>query len=267
MAFDKAQILSDLEAVPKDWYSIYQWKPTARIGYTEWISEWLDEFLDEIRLIEKGLRQRSFKFADHRGQISLQTGIEQLTEKRLVRAMFNLVQVPALGKVVDYEVPLKESDDAKHGDIDLLCISSESALCVEAKKPEASESLLKAILQAFVYTSLVATRREAFLKDFDLPPILKLTPSVLTFASAQSARQIRERDRYPNLWRLASTLNLKLEEKGIAPFRFFIVENTNTELKTCLMTSAQANKDVKVMFTKGFVLNVVEYPFTAGTKR
>jgi len=260
MAIGKATLLKQLDTVPKNWYSIYQWKPTSRIGYTEWIAERIEASVNDILLVEKDLRRRSFRLADHRGQIKLQTGIRQLTEKRLVRAMFNLSDVPTLGRIIDYEVPLKENDNAKHGDIDLLCLSSGSVLCVEAKKPGASESILKAILQAFVYTSLVATRREAFLKDYNLPPSVKLTPTVLTFASAQSARQIRERNRFPNLWRLLSALNVRLVEKGIGAFRFFIVENPWTELNTCLMTSAQPNGDVKALFCDGFVLNVVEYP-------
>ena len=262
MALDKTNLAEEWALLPKNWYSVYQWTRTSRPGYTEWIAEWIKTSIAGIRLEADGLRQRSFRVPAHRGQIKLQTDIKQLTEKRLLRAMFNLSKVPVMGKVVDYEIPLKETEDADHGDIDLLCSCSDSALCVEAKKPRASESVLKAILQAFVYTSLIATRREAFLKDFDLSPSLKLTPAVLTFASAQSGRQIRERKTHPHLLRLTSALNAKLAEKSISPLRFFLVENPDAELETCLRTTLEPNKDVKVVFCDGFTLKVSEYLFS-----
>lgn len=258
MALDRATLLNDLDAVPNDWYSIYQWKPTSLLGYTEWISEWIEAKLPDIQLLSDGLRQRTFRVAEHRGQADLKSAIVQMTEKRIVRAIFNLGEVPVLGRVIDYEVPLKETDQSKHGDIDLLCIQPGTVLCVEAKKPGGGGSVLKAILQAFVYTRLVATRQKELLKDFDLPPRLTLTPSVLTFANAPSIRQLRERVRYPNLWKLVASLNPILAKEGISPFRFFVVENNSAELETCLMTSPQPNGDVKVAFCDGFALNVSE---------
>ncbi len=259
MALDEMTLLKEWQALPKNWYSIYQWKPASRSGYTELIADWVHSAFPDIRLVADGLRQRSFRVPDHKGQIKLQTGIEQLTEKRLVRAMYNLSEIPALGKVIDYEVPLKETDEADHGDIDLLCVRSETAFCVEAKKPESNESLLKAVLQAFVYTSLVGTRKTSFLSDFELPPTLGLTPAVLTFASAQSARQLKKKESFPKLWRLVATLNSALAQWELGHLRFFIVENELAELKTCLMTSAQPNTVEKAVFREGFALNIVEY--------
>lgn len=36
--------------------------------------------------------------------------------------MFNSGLLPVLGRVVYYEIPLKDTDEASHGDIDLLCM-------------------------------------------------------------------------------------------------------------------------------------------------
>jgi hypothetical protein len=259
MALDEVALLKEWQALSKDWYSIYQWERASRTGYTEQIAGWIDTEFPGIRLATEGLRQRSFRVPDHRGQIKLQTGIEQLTEKRLVRAMYNLTDVPVLGKVIDYEIPLKETDDANHGDIDLLCVQSDVAFCVEAKKPGSNESILKAALQAFVYTLLVATRRAAFLADFAFSATVRLTPAVLTFASAKSGHQLNNQGSLPKLWRLVATLNSALARTDISPIRFFVVENDLAELKTCLMTSAQPNKDEKVVFRDGFTLNIAEY--------
>jgi hypothetical protein len=257
-------LMKEWSLLPKDWYSIYQWRPASTCGYTEWIAEWIVESFSNIRLVTDHLRQqRSFRVRDHRGQIRLRTGIKQFAEKRFLRAMFNRLQVPQLGRVKDYEVPLKEIQSANHGDIDLLCVLGPLTLCIEAKKPGSNESLLRAILQAFAYTSLIASRRAKFLEDFELPATLQLTPAVLTFSSAKSGSQLKVmRDcpqTYPNLLRLLKTLNSNLASGGIAPIHFYMVENDDTILKTCLTTTGHPPADEKAVFRDGFTLNIVEY--------
>ncbi len=252
------QLEAEWHGLPKDFYSIYQWERVAGAGYTEWIAERVAASLDGLRLVTDGLRARSFRVADHRGQIKLGTGIEQLTEKRLVRAMFNAAELPLLGRVIDYEVPLKDDDAAAHGDIDLLCTPPGVCLCVEVKKPLAGESVLKAVLQAFTYTSLVATRKEAFLTSFGLDPTLCLTPAVLTFASAQSGRQLAALNRYPNLVGLIRLLDIRLTGQGNGRIRFFLVHNPDTELDRCLTTETRTNGDVRAIFREDFALSIAE---------
>lgn len=254
----KTELEAEWQALPKNWYVIYQWERTSRAGYLEWIAEWIVSSFLQIELKAEGLRRRSFRAESHRGQIDLQTGIEQLTEKRLVRAMFNSTQLPPLGNVIDYEVPLKDTKKAKHGNIDLLCALPETALCVEAKEPDSQESILKAVLEAYVYTSLVSSKKQLFLSSFKLDPTLQLTPAVLTFASAQSGRQLKELNKYPYLLKLIEMLNAQLANIGVAPMRFFVVENPVSELASCLATTSETNGDVKAVFREGFALSIVE---------
>jgi hypothetical protein len=263
-SLDKVTLMKELSLLQKDWYTIYQWPQTSACRYTEWLAEWLVDSFANIRLVTDGLRQmRSFRVEDHGGDIRLKTGIKQFTEKRFLRAMFNRLQVPPLGRVKDYEIPLKETQSAKHGDIDLLCVLGPLALCIEAKQPRSSESILKAILQAFAYTSLIASRRATFLSDFDLPATLQLTPAVLTFSNATSGSQLKKmRDcprSYPTLLKLLRTLNSNLAASEIAPIRFYMVENTDTTLKTCLTTTEHPPGKRKAIFRNGFTLNIVEY--------
>src|SRR5436309_664528 len=93
------------ESLSKGWYSIYQWKRSCNAGHTEAIAKWIKAEIKNIVLVKEGLRQRSFRVGDHRGQFKANTGIQQVTEKRLVRAMFNLSKIPLLGEARDYEVP------------------------------------------------------------------------------------------------------------------------------------------------------------------
>jgi len=243
--------------VKKDWYSIYQWDRSCGVIYMEWIAKWIAESFEKILLISDGLRERHFKVPHHRGQIDLQTGKEQLTEKRIVRAFYNLGEMPILGKILDYEVPLKASRNAKHGDIDLLCFTSETLLCVEAKQPRSNESVLKAILQAFTYTSLAAIHRSRFVAEYCLPKTLVLAPAVLTFASTASALQVREWENYPHARNLIKLLNNRLARSGAAGIRFFVIENEASEVEFCLTASTQ-----KIDFANGFTPKITELSLT-----
>jgi hypothetical protein len=258
MALTKTELDVEWRSLPKNWFSIYQWKRTTGASYTEWIAERIATSFPQIELVAEGLRTRSFRAADHRGQIRLRTGINQLTEKRIVRAMFNSSPLPLMGDVIDYEIPLKDIKKAKHGNIDLLCVLPQTALCVEAKKPKSNESILKAVLEAFVYTSLVATKKQSFLTSFNLDQNLLLTPAVLTFASTQSGRQLKMINKYPQLLGLIRVLNSQLALGGIAPLRFFVIENPVVEFATCLTTTQETNGDVKAVFSDGFTLSIVE---------
>ncbi len=96
-------------------------------------------------------------------------------------------------------------------------------------------------LAAFVYTSLVSTKKQAFLKDFGLDQKLQQTPAIITFAAAKSGRQLEEMAGYPKLRGLIRMLNSRLAVDGIAPLRFFVVENPVEEFATCLTTTNEAN--------------------------
>jgi hypothetical protein len=259
MTLDKDTLRQEWNSLEKDWYSIYQWDRTAGVGYTEWIAEWIGGSFTGIRLATDGLRKENFKTKAHRGQAELETGIEQFTEKRYLRAIFNLGQLPPLGVIIDYEVPLRApgTGDAKHGDIDLLCLSSGVILCLEAKHPRSSASILKAILQAFVYTSLTAIRRDKFLDDFKLPKTSTLAPATLIFAAAAAGHQLQQWGNYPHLSALVGMLNTELAKSGVGEIRFFIIENGGSEvLASCL----RIDSGKTVVFTNGYTPNIVEWP-------
>lgn len=256
---------SEWLGLSKNWYAIYQWERSTGVAYTEFIANSIVESFGEVQLRVEGLRRKSFRAEDHRGQIDPEklNGAAPgqqiaIKEKRFIRAIYNLKHIPELGSVIDYEVPLKETSDAGHGDIDLLCTASDVCFCVEAKKPKSGESILKSVLQGYVYTSLVSTERQRFLDNFGLSPQLKLTPAVLTFADAQSGFQLGRIAKYPRLLELIEMLNAGLSQNQIQPFRFFVVQNSSSELADCLTTCREPNDDVKVVFRDGFKLNIAE---------
>lgn len=204
------------------------------------------------------LRQTGFRVPDHRGQANLRTEIAQFTEKRFCRALFNLPVETLLGKVIDYEVPLKGTEEAPHGDIDLLCVNEKGVILLEAKKPSSNESILRPILQAFAYSSLVANVRCSFLKSFSLPRSSILTPAILTFSTALSGRQLATLESLPKVLDVIHRLNQVLCLKQMAPLRFFVVQNDNNAAHGYLMIECCPNGDKKVIFRDGYVPMIVE---------
>ena len=260
------ELKSEWQALPRNWYDIYQWKGTSGADYLEWSAEWIFNDFSQIQLVTDGLRSERFRVKDHRGQISLQTEVKQITEKRLIRAMFNSRTFKMINSrnveeevtVFDYEVPLKDSYRAKHGDIDLLCKLPGTCLCVEAKNPKSNESILKAVLQAYVYTSLISTKRKLFVNDYRLDPEVKLAPAVLTFASCTSGKQLEKLKEGSHLPKLVNKMDDKLAQIGVAPMRFLLVTTDGDELANCLTTTTEANGDVKAVFRDDFKLKVKE---------
>lgn len=241
-----------------DWYSIYQWPRVAAEPYTEQIASLIVSEINNIQLVVNGLRQDTFRVNTHQGQAQLQNPIEQFTEKRFLRAMFNCPEPTTLGRAIDYEIPLKQNRGAPHGDIDLLCLDGSIVFIVEAKQPGSTESILKGILQAFVYASLVSQVRDTFLRNFGLDSNSKLTPAILTFPTAISGTQLERMDEYPELRNLIRALNGKLQQENVAPLRFFVVDDDPQTIPNCLTTKTERNGHVKVIFRDRFVPKIRE---------
>jgi hypothetical protein len=70
----ECSLSQEWQKTPKNWFAIYQWKPTARVGYSEQIAEWIIASRDDISLSTRDLRE-VFRIENHRGQIKLNTRI------------------------------------------------------------------------------------------------------------------------------------------------------------------------------------------------
>ena len=237
---------------PKDWYSIYQWNSLKVQTYTEKVSSLILHDFDRIVINYEHLRKDDFKIKDHHGQCKLGTPISQITEKRLLRAMYNLHTVNLLGIIKDYEVPLKSIQSVHHGDIDLLVRDEDEhkIRLIEAKKPGSSESLLKGVLQVYTYTKLVSSVRDRFLRSYDIQKDVKLSPVVLTFDSAASGKQLLNIGAYPEMKALLKKLNQDLLDDGIGPIEFYSSNLSDEEAKGCLREESYKDKSYKIYFKK-----------------
>lgn len=206
-----------------DWYSIYNWKRTKCLGYTKWICELLCDQFEKIELITDGLRRDGFSRLKHKeGRATLRHPNKETKEKMFCRAVFNRKEVEVLGEAVDFEVPLKGNMNAKHGDVDLLFKRDNELLCIETKWKTNKESILKAILECYVYTRLVHRVKKEFFGCYRLTDSFRLRPVVLTFESATSGRQLKNIKDYPILCKLLASLNDTLAQEDIKNIEFYL---------------------------------------------
>lgn len=210
------QLRREWEANKKSWDTLYRWERCKSKAYSESIAGWVATEFADIELRIEGLRNRSFR-RPHFGQSNNEYDDREVAEKMLCRAMFNQRYIPGLGSAIDYETPLKETDDAGHGDVDLLCLRDKEVLCVEAKKLTNGEFALKAIMEAFVYARLVKTRLNLLKRDFEILKDARIRPVFLTFAQANSFRHLTTIAADSSIWGMISRMNKVLESEGILP--------------------------------------------------
>ena len=187
--------------------------------YTEIIAEWLlDNFylFDTIKMIS---RESSYKVKTHDGKIKAENSNRE--EEKIAMELFDYSQnkgvtFDIIGKIIDYQTPLKNVQKDDVGKIDLLAYNeNEKTLRIlELKRPDSKETMLRCVLEAYTYLKIVDKAK--LLKDFGLPEdtIVKACPFV--FVEGEQYKEIPEGRE--NLKKLIDELGIEIiylkEENG-----------------------------------------------------
>ena len=167
--------------------------------YTEIIAEWLlDNFylFDTIKMIS---RESSYKVDSHNGIIKDENSNRE--EEKIAMELFDYSQnkgvtFDIIGKIIDYQTPLKNVQKDDVGKIDLLAYNEKEKTLkiLELKKPDSKETMLRCVLEAYTYLKIVD--KDKLLKDFGLPKdtILKTCPFV--FVDGEQYKEIQEDRKY-----------------------------------------------------------------------
>lgn len=178
----------------------------------------VDFILDNINLFRNNIsvisREKTYN-SRHDGSYREGTGRD---EEVIAIKMFNQSQkegyvFDTIGKVIDYQTPLKNRKDDVAGKIDLLAYNGEVLRILELKKPSSDETMLRCILEGYTYLKTVD--QEKLLKSFDLPLDTIIKASPLVFYQGEQWKEWQQRN--PKLLRL-------MEELESEPF-FVIEEN------------------------------------------
>ena len=223
--YSKDEIIKMMEEAKSDMKNFYKKEFVNYLGvtsdtkeyYTEIIAEWLlDNFylFDTIKMIS---RESSYKVDSHNGIIKDENSNRE--EEKIAMKLFDYSQnkgvtFDIIGKIIDYQTPLKNVQKDDVGKIDLLAYNEKEKTLkiLELKKPDSKETMLRCVLEAYTYLKIVD--KDKLLKDFGLPKdtVVKACPFVF-FDGAQYKEMQQDRKNLKELMKKLDVEPVYLKEE------------------------------------------------------
>lgn len=185
-SYKKEEILNELEEF-NDIELLYTIKNINRTGktndtkekYTEIIAREILENTKKYNFdkIDSIHRTLSYNIGTHNGKFNKKS---PRREENIAMMMYNK-KYPVLGKIIDYQVPLKDSKHKKAGKIDLISYNEKNNILhlIELKNDYSKETLLRCVLEILTYSKQVD--EEKLKNDFRLVKEVKIKPAILIF--------------------------------------------------------------------------------------
>ena len=223
--YTREEIIKKLQDSSKDMSTLYTQTFINYTGkttdtkekYTEVIAEWLLNNIDLLYKIKKITRESTYKVDTHDGKHNNQNS--NRLEEIMAIEIFNQKSLNILGKVLDYQTPLKNERDDKAGKIDIVSYNKDikTVYLLELKKEDNEETMLRCVLEIFTYSKTLD--KDKFLEDFNLPKDTKIKASPLVFFNgSQHKEMVDGNNKY--LKDLIKKLEIEL---------FYISKNNNSE--------------------------------------
>ena len=223
--YSKEEIIKKLEASKSEMGQFYSEDFLNYISetsdkdgdYTEIIAGWLLDNIELFNEIKPITREKSYKVKTHDGIIKNEESKRQ--EEKIAIKLFDSSKnrgkvFDIIGKIIDYQTPLKNVRGDRAGKIDLLAYNeNEKTLRIlELKRPDSKETMLRCVLEAYTYLKVVDKAK--LLKDFRLPEntVIKACPFV--FYDGEQYQEMQKNKE--NLGKLIKKLGIEiiyLEEK------------------------------------------------------
>ena len=187
-------------------------KDTSRY-YSEVISEVLlqRENLKHLSEIPSLTREKSYKIPSHKEPKLPSKDSNRIEERIAIRMKTGHFNSPDFGKILDYQIPLKNKQtDKKTGKIDLLSQKEKENMIylLELKKKDnTNDGLLKSVLEIFTYSKIVDAKK--LKRDFELNSNCKLLPAVLIFHGSRPDNEYKSNS-FPQLNKLIKKLKVSI---------------------------------------------------------
>ena len=226
--YSKDEIIKKLEVAKSEMWKFYsqdfvnyrgKTSDKERDYYTEIIAEWLLDNIELFNDIKMISRENSYKVDSHDGKNKDKDSNRE--EEKIAMKLFDLSQnqgkvFEIIGKIIDYQTPLKDIQTDKAGKIDLLAYneSKKTLRILELKKPDSEETMLRCVLEAYTYLKVVD--KDKLLKDFGLQKNTKIKACPFVFYGKEQYKEMQQ-DR-KHLKDLIKKLGIEViylkEEKG-----------------------------------------------------
>lgn len=231
--YSKDEIIKKLEVAKSEMWKFYsqdfvnyrgKTSDKERDYYTEIIAKWLLDNIELFNDIKMISRENSYKVDSHDGKIKNEKSEreEEIIAMKLFDSSQNQGKVfDIIGKIIDYQTPLKNIRADKAGKIDLLAYNEKenpkTLRILELKKPDSEETMLRCVLEAYTYLKIVDKAK--LLKDFGLPKDTKIKACPFVFYGKEQYKEMQEiKDNRKNLGKLIEKLGIEViylkEENG-----------------------------------------------------
>lgn len=213
---NKLENLKDISTLYKEDFINYRGKTTdTKEKYTEVIAEWLLNNFNLFDNIQKITRSSSYKVETHDGKHNNPESNRK--EEITAIEIFNQGSLNILGKVLDYQTPLKDKQSDEAGKIDIVSYNKDikTVYLLELKREDSEETMLRCVLEIFTY--LKTLDGDKFLSDFGLPKDTKIKASPLVFLNGSQHEEMKGNDN-KYLKELIKKLEIEL---------FYIYQNSN----------------------------------------
>ncbi|MCX4340334.1 MAG: hypothetical protein OSJ72_11885 [Lachnospiraceae bacterium] len=175
MGYTRAHILEQCKGAFQDKNTFYKQgfinyrgkSSDTKEFYTEIIAEFLCYHITEYKTgINCIMRESSYKTKGHDGEYDPASNRE---EEKIAMDIFNLSNAHGplnlIGRIIDYQTPLKSNANDEAGKIDLLSFDGKTMRILELKKPDSKETMLRCVLEGYTYLQTVC--HEKLIKDFE----------------------------------------------------------------------------------------------------
>ncbi len=127
--------------------------------------------------IEKINRNRGYNVGTHDGTYN----DESNRREEIIAVKMYSNKYPSIGKMLDYQVPLKDKKSTKAGKIDLISYNDDDKklYLIELKNDASVETLLRCVLEIVTYERQI--NKEKLVKDFNLDSEVEVVPAILIF--------------------------------------------------------------------------------------
>ena len=201
--YSKEEIIKKLEESKSKMGQFYNENFLKYIGetsdeegyYTEIIAGWLLDNIELFNNIKMISRKSNYKVKTHDGIIKNEGSKRE--EEKIAMKLFELSQnqgkvFDIIGKIIDYQTPLKDIQTDKAGKIDLLAYNEEEKILriLELKRPDSKETMLRCVLEAYTYLKVVDKAK--LLKDFGLPENTKIKACPFVFYGKKQYKEMQQ---------------------------------------------------------------------------
>lgn len=208
--YSKDEIIKKLEVAKSEMWKFYsqdfvnyrgKTSDKERDYYTEIIAKWLLDNIELFNDIKMISRENSYKVDSHDGKIKNEKSEreEEIIAMKLFDSSQNQGKVfDIIGKIIDYQTPLKNVQTDKAGKIDLLAYNEKenpkTLRILELKKLDSKETMLRCVLEAYTYLKIVDIAK--LLKDFGLPKDTKIKACSFVFYGKEQYKEMQQDRKY-----------------------------------------------------------------------